>query len=122
MIIISPFDTSNAAPIRTAILKANLNLQPIQDGNIVRINVPPMDEALRKDMVKQAKKQSEECKVVIRNIRRDSNDTVKKQKGQGDASEDDVKKLEKEVQNLTDKFCKEVDGLASLKEKEIMTI
>ena len=121
-LLITPFDANNSASIGKAIEKANLNLQPITEGNAVRINVPPMDEALRKEMVKQVNKKKEDGKVSIRNIRRESNDLVKKQKSDGDISEDQVKKIEKSVQDLTDKFCKEADELATIKEKDILTV
>lgn len=121
-LLITPFDANNSAAIGKAIEKANLNLQPITEGNAVRINVPPMDEALRKEMVKQVNKKKEDGKISIRNIRRESNDLVKKQKSDGDLSEDQVKKVEKEVQELTDQYCKEADEIASLKEKDILTV
>lgn len=121
-ILITPFDPQTASAIRKAIENANLNLQPILEGNHVRINVPPMDEAMRKEIVKQGKKKAEEAKVAIREIRRKANELARKQKADGTLTEDQMKKEEKNIQDLTDKCCKEVDDLFSKKEKEIMTI
>lgn len=117
-LLITPFDRQNNAAIGKAIEKANLGVMPIIDANCIRIKIAPMDESTRKDMVKLCHKRSEEAKVSIRNIRREINDTVKKQK----LPEDITKKTEKEVQELTDKFCKEADEITSKKEKEITTI
>jgi ribosome recycling factor len=89
---------------------------------MVRIKIPQMDESVRKEMVKLCHKRREEAKVSIRNIRRDGNDMIKKSKSAGDIAEDLMKKLEKTIQELTDKFCKEADDLAEKKEKEVSTI
>lgn len=121
-LLITPFDPNTAGAIAKGIEKANLNLQPMLDGHIVRINVPPMDEAMRKEIAKQAKKKSEDAKVVIREIRRKGNDTVRKQKADSEITEDEVKKAEKQIQELTDQNCKEIDTLLAVKEKEIMTV
>lgn len=121
-LLITPFDNNNAPSIGQSIEKANLGLQPIVDGNAVRINVPPMDEGVRKDMVKQCNKKKEDGKVSVRNVRREYNETIKKQKSSGDLSEDEMKRLEKDIQELTDQFCKDIDEFAANKEKEIMTI
>lgn len=122
LILITPFDRQNSSTIGKAIEKANLGLMPIVDGNCIRIKISPMDDAVRKDMVKLCHKRSEEAKVAIRNIRREGNEMVKKQKAAGHIPEDQVKKTEKEIQEMTDKFCKECDDLANKKEKEITTI
>jgi len=121
-LLISPFDSSNSSVIAKAIEKANLNLQVICEGNLVRINVPPMTENLRKDMVKLCNEKKEKGKVSIRNARREFNDLLKKQKNSGDIAEDELKKTEKKIQELTDKYCKESDQIAADKEKEILTI
>lgn len=91
-LLISPFDPNTAGPIAKAIEKANLNLQPILDGRVVRINVPPMDESMRKEIAKQAKKKAEDAKVVIREIRRKGNEGVRKLEKGGELTEDEVKK------------------------------
>lgn len=121
-LLITPFDAGSASAIGKSIERANLGFMPIVDGNSVRIKIPPMDEALRKEMVKICHKKQEEAKVTIRNLRRDANDFVRKQKAQGDIPEDLMKKLEKEIQELTDKYCKICDEMAQKKEKEISTI
>jgi len=121
-ILITPFDPQTASAISKGIEKANLNLQPILEGHIVRINVPPMDEAVRKEIVKQGKKKAEDAKIVIREIRRKNNELIRKMKTDGDVTEDVMKKDEKIIQELTDKFCKEIDDLFAMKEKEIMTV
>jgi ribosome recycling factor len=122
MLLISPFDPKTAGSISKGIEKANLNLQPILDGNVVRIPIPPMDESVRKEIVKQGKKKAEEAKVAIREIRRKQNEVVRKQKADGEVTEDQVKKIEKNIQDYTDQTCKEVDDLIHAKEKEIMTV
>ena len=121
-LVITPFDANNVGGIAKSIEKANMNLQPIAEANLVRITIPPMNENLRKDMVKECKKMCEHGKVSIRNARRECNEIIKQQKGDGDISEDIAKKLEKTVQDLTNDFCKEADAISSTKEKEIMTI
>lgn len=121
-ILITPFDAHNVGAIGKAIEKANLGIMPIVDGNGVRIKIPPMDENMRKEMVKVCHKKREEAKVSIRNIRRDSNELARKQKVDSVITEDVMKKLEKTIQELTDKYCKEADDLSEKKEKEVSTI
>lgn len=121
-LLITPFDPQTASSITKGIEKANLGLQPIVDGNAVRIKIPQMDESLRKEMAKMCHKKREEAKVSIRIIRRDANDEIRKQKSAGDIPEDLMKKLEKTVQELTDKCCQEADDIAALKEKEVMHV
>ncbi len=121
-LLITPFDPQNANTVGKAIEKANLGLMPIVDGHAIRIKIPPMTEEIRKKMAKICHEEKEKTKVSIRNIRRDSNELARKQKADGDIAEDAMKKLEKSIQELTDKFCKEADELAEKKEKEISTI
>ncbi len=121
-ILITPFDPQTASPIAKGIEKANLNLQPVQDGSIIRITVSPMDESTRREIVKQGKKKAEDAKITIREIRRKNNDLIKKQKSEGVLAEDIMKKTEKAIQELTDQFCKQVDDLFTAKEKEIMAV
>jgi ribosome recycling factor len=121
-ILISPFDPQTSAAIAKGIEKANLNLQPVVEGQVIRINVPPMDEAMRKQIVKQGKLKAEDSKIALRDIRRKNNELVRKQKADGVITEDVMKKEEKGIQDLTDKYCKEVDDLFAAKEKEIMTV
>ncbi len=121
-LLISLFDPRNAGTVSKAIEKANIGLQPYVDGNVIRIKIPPMDENTRKEMVKICHRKLEESKISIRSIRRDANELIKKQKAQGDIAEDQLKKFEKDVQKLTDDFCKEIDTLGHKKEGEILTI
>ncbi len=121
-IVVTPFDHSNANPIAKAIEAANLGVHPMVDGKVIRINIPPMDEAMRKTMAKQCKEYAEKTKVSLREVRRKFNDLVRKQKADGMVPEDQMKKAEKQIQELTDKFCKDVDTTCAEKEKEIMTI
>lgn len=121
-LIVTPFDPQTAGPISKGIEKANLNLQPMLEGNLVRVPIPPLTEEIRKDTVKLGKKKAEEAKVQIREIRRKSNELVRKQKTDNDITEDLMKKFEKQIQELTDKYCKEVDNLFSEKEKDIMEV
>ena len=119
-LLITPYDAKNTPSIGKSLQQANLGFVPIVEANIVRINIPPMDESLRKEMVKICHKKREEAKVSIRNVRQDSNKTVRAQKK--DIGEDVMNKLEKDVQELTDKFCKEADEITAKKEKEVSTI
>ncbi len=121
-LVITPFDPHNCGAIGKAIEKANIGMRPIVEGNLVRLQVPPMDESVRKEMVKILHRKLEECKISVRNIRRDSNENIKKRKSSGDISEDEMNGLEKQVQDLTDKFCKEAESLSLVKEKEVVTI
>lgn len=121
-LLITPFDPQTAGPIAKGIEKSNLGLQPILEGNVIRINIPPMDESMRKEIVKQAKRKCEEAKVAIREVRRKGNELVRKQKADAEITEDQMKKGEKEIQDLTDKHCKQADELFTVKEKEIMTV
>lgn len=121
-LLISPFDPQTAAAIAKGIEKANINLQPIVEGQSIRIMIPPMDESMRKEIVKQGKKKAEDSKITIREIRRKANEQVRKEKADGLIAEDMMKKAEKTIQELTDKFCKEIDDLFTQKEKEILTV
>lgn len=122
MLVITPFDPKSVGAIGKAIEKANIGVMPIVDGNMVRIKISQMDETVRKEMVKLCHKRLEEAKVSIRNIRRDGNDLVRKQKSSGDIAEDLMKKIEKDIQELTDKYCKEAEDITQKKEKEVSTI
>lgn len=121
-LLITPFDPQTKGSIGKAIEKANLGFLPIVDGSVVRIKIPPMDDNMRKEMGKMCHKKREEAKVSVRNIRRDANDFIRKQKADGELAEDRLKVLEKNIQTLTDEFCKEADSLSEKKEKEISMI
>ena len=122
MLVVAPFDPSNKDLIRKAIEKANLGFNPVVDGHIIRIKIPQMDESARKEMIKLTDKRCEETKVRIREARREGNEHTRKQKANGDIGEDEVKRSEKEIQKLTDQFCKDADDLAVKKAKEISAL
>jgi ribosome recycling factor len=121
-LLVTPYDPNNAASISKAIESSSLNLQPVLEGHSIRMSIPPMDESVRKNMVKECKKMSEKGKVGIRSIRRECNEDVKKMKSNSELTEDDVKSFEKTIQELTDKYCKQIEDSSVEKEKEIMTI
>lgn len=121
-ILITPFDVNNKGVIGKAIEKANLGFMPIVDGNVVRIRIPQMDAKMRDEMKKLCHKEGEDAKIVIRNARRDGNEAVRKQKKDNVIAEDEMKRSEKEIQDLTDKYCRDADHLVVAKEKEISTI
>ncbi len=121
-LLITPFDPKTCGAIAKGIERANLNLQPVVEGQSVRISIPPMDESMRKQIAKQAKQKAEDAKIIIREIRRKNNELVRKMKTDSEITEDIMKKDEKVIQELTDKFCKEIDDLFTAKEKEIMTV
>lgn len=121
-ISISPWDRNAFNSIEKAIMKSDLGLTPINDGRAIRINIPPLTEERRKDLVKMAKKYTEEAKVAIRNVRRDVNDALKKLQTSKELSEDDLHKAQDEVQKITDGFVKKAEAVLTEKEKEIMEI
>lgn len=121
-LVITPYDPQTAHAIAKGIEKANLNLQPVLESGAIRIHVPPMDQSVRTQIVKQAKEKAENGKIAIRDIRRKSNETLKQLKSKGDVTEDALKKMEKTIQELTDQFCKQIDALLATKEKEIMAV
>lgn len=121
-ITIQPWDRSLFNEIEKGILAANLGFTPINDGKVIRINLPPLTEDRRKDFVKQIKKYGEDAKVTVRNIRRDALEATKGPKDKGEISEDDARRLADEVQKLTDHFIAEVDRLVDVKSKEVMTL
>ena len=120
MLMVKPYDKSILKQIEKAIQIANLGFNPINDGEVIRIPVPPLTEQIRKDLVKQVKKMAEENKVAIRNIRRDILDELKKMEKDALISEDVLKKSTEEVQKLTDKYIGQIDQLAKEKEQIIM--
>lgn len=119
-LLVSPFDRANLPHIEKAILKSETGLTPTNDGNVIRINIPALTEERRKEMVKLAKKETEEGKVAIRNIRRDSNDEIKKAEKDKKISEDQSRRDTEQVQKLTDKYLSEIDKAMEAKEKEIL--
>lgn len=122
MIAIQPWDKSTLPSIEKAILKADLSLNPANDGNIIRLQIPELTEERRKELVKTVKTKCEESKVAVRNIRRDGNDSVKAMEKNKEISEDDSKTEQDSIQKLTDKYIDKLQKLAENKEKEIMSI
>ena len=121
MIVVVPFDKSALNNISKAILNANLGFNPMNNGELLRISVPPLTEERRRELVKRTKTAAEDAKVGIRNIRRGANDEAKKLE-KDTISEDESKLLQEEIQKLTDKFIKKIDEIVSAKEKDIMTV
>jgi len=120
LITIQPWDISVIKEIEKAILKSNLGLTPSSDGKIIRISIPPLTEERRKDIVKVVKKITEDYKVGVRNIRRESNEMIKVFKKDGEIGEDDAKKGQEKVQKITDDHIKKIDDIYKEKEKEIL--
>jgi ribosome recycling factor len=120
--LIAPWETSILKEIEQAIVKSELGMAPMNDGKVIRLKVPDLTEERRKDLVKQTKKIVEDARVAVRMARRDANDEVKKAQKDKVVSEDEAKKLETEIQKMTDDFIKKVDQMADEKEKSIMTI
>lgn len=121
-ITIQPWDKSGLAAIEKAILKSDLGLTPINDGKIIRISIPPLTEERRRDLVKVSRKYGEDARIALRNVRRDTNESLKKAEKSKEITEDELKKAMDEVQKLTDKYVSDVDIKCSAKEKEIMEI
>ncbi len=120
--LISPWETSLLKEIEQSIVKSDLGMSPMNDGKVIRLKVPELTEDRRKDLVKNIKKICEDARVAVRMVRRDSNDAVKQQLKDKAISEDENKRLQDEVQKLTDDYIKKIDQLAADKEKELMTL
>ena len=121
-IIISPWEVSMLKAIEKAVTTSDLGLNPGNDGKVIRLNLPALTEENRKNLTKQVSKMSEDAKVNIRNIRREANEKIKKMKKNNEMTEDDVKIAEKEAQELSDKFIKQIDEITAKKNKEILEI
>ena len=121
MIQIAPWEKSLIKDIEKAILSSDIGITPSNDGVVIRLVFPELTEERRKDLVKEVKKKAEECKVAVRNIRRDGNDAFKKL-AKAEISEDEIKELEENLQKITDKYIKEVDAMTEEKSKEILTV
>ncbi len=119
---ITPYDASTLKEMEKAILASDVGITPTNDGKVIRLVFPQPTEERRRELVKQVQKMGEDAKVAIRNVRRDANDLCKKMKKDGEMTEDEQKASEKSVQDLTDKYIKELDGITAKKEKEIMQI
>ena len=121
-LVIQPWDGTLLKPIEKAIQTSDLGINPQNDGRVIRLVFPQLTEDRRKELTKQVKKYGEDAKVAIRNIRRDAMDAFKKQLKKGEITEDDQKKSEKDMQDLTDKYIKKIDDMCGKKEKELMEI
>ena len=121
-LVISPWDTKLLKEIQKAIQTSDLGINPQNDGRVIRLTFPQLTEERRKELTKQVRKYGEDGKVAMRNIRREAMDAFKKAEKKSEITEDDLKKLEKELQDLTDKQCKALDELTAKKEKELMAV
>ena len=122
LITIAPWDRSMLKEIEKAILKSDLGLNPNNDGTIIRLEIPQLTEERRKDLSKMVSKHAEEAKVVIRNIRRDANDTLKKMEKKKEITEDENKETQTKIQKMTDQKIKDIDALKDKKTKEVMEV
>ena len=121
-ITIQPFDQGSMTDIEKAIMMSDVGINPSNDGSTIRLNVPPLTNERRKELVKVASKYAEEGKVAVRNVRREAMDSVKKEEKAGDLSEDESRDRQDDIQKLTDKYVKRMDEVFAEKEKDIMTV
>ena len=122
VLVIQPWDASALKAIEKAIQSSDLGINPSNDGKVIRLVFPQLTEERRRDLIKQVQKTGENAKVAVRNIRRDAMDLFKDLKKKSEITEDDLKNAEKEIQNMTDAKCKEIDELIAKKEKELSEI
>lgn len=122
LITVQPWDTGAIDAIEKAILSSGLGLNPNNDGKIIRINIPSLTEERRLEMVKLAKKIAEDCRIAVRNARRDANDHLRDMEKEKAISEDDLKRAQDEVQNTTDNYIKKIDSIIKSKESDIMEV
>lgn len=122
MLTIQPWDKSAMADIERAIQKSDLGLTPNNDGSVIRLNIPQLTQERRSELVKVVKKKAEDCRVAVRNVRRDANDHLKMLKKEGEISEDEERRAEDEIQKMTDKHIKDIDHIMEVKEAEIMEV
>jgi len=122
LLVIQPWDKNALKDIEKAILKSDLGLTPTSDGTVLRIQIPQLTEERRKELARIARKESEDKRVAVRNVRRDVNDALKKLEKEGKLSEDAVRRAQAQVQELTDRYIQEIDNLLAAKEKEILEV
>jgi ribosome recycling factor len=122
LLVIQPYDKTILGDIEKAIFKSDLGLNPNSDGTIIRIAIPPLTEERRKELVKVVRKESEEAKIAVRNIRRDANDDLKKMEKNGDITEDDLRGYSDDIQKQTDQFISKIDEITKSKEQEILEV
>lgn len=122
MLVIQPWDRTTLPAIEKAILKSDLGLNPSSDGTVIRLMIPQLTAQRRAELVKKVKKEAEDARVAVRNVRRDVNDKLKKLEKDHEASEDEVKRAQDEVQKITDKIIKEIEHVMEVKESEITEV
>ncbi len=122
LIVVQPWDVSAISAIEKAIQRAELGLNPVNDGKIIRISVPPLTEERRKELVKMVRKMAEEARVAVRNVRRDILNDLKDLKKEGKISEDDFYRAQEQLQKITDEYIDKIDDILAQKEKDIMTV
>jgi len=122
LIVVQPFDRSLMGDIEKAILQADLGLNPANDGQVIRLPIPPLNEERRREYVKLLGKMAEEARISIRHARRDGNESVKSLVKDGELSDDDGRRVTDEIQKLTDRYIRQIDELLQGKEKEVMTV
>jgi ribosome recycling factor len=122
LLVIQPYDKSILGEIEKAILKSDLGLNPSNDGSIIRLAIPQLTEERRKELAKQVKKEAEEAKVAIRNIRRDGNEDLKKLEKSGEITEDGLRGYSDDIQKMTDEYISKIDQITKDKEKEILEV
>jgi len=122
LLVITPWDKTQIDNMEKALLKADLGVTPNNDGTVIRIPIPPLNEERRRELVKRVHRIIEEGKVALRNIRRDANEATKKAEKNGDSSEDEAHRDREEIQKITDEFSEKLDELAKKKEAEIMEV
>ena len=121
-LVITPYDRSTLKEMEKAILTSDVGITPMNDGTVIRLSFPPLNEERRREITKQVQKMGEDTKVALRNCRRDAVDQVRKMKKDGEMTEDEVTSAEKTIQNVTDTYVKNVDTITAKKEKELMAI
>jgi len=122
VLMVTPFDKSSIGDIEKAIQASDIGISPTNDGNVIRLVIPQLTEERRKELAKEVKKEAENSKVAVRNVRRDAMDELKKKQKNGDLTEDELRKLEKEVQKITDDSIKNIDTITAKKEQELLEV
>ena len=122
LLVITPYDKTILGEIEKAIMKSDIGITPTNDGNVIRLTVPALTEERRKELVKVVKKEAEEAKIAIRNVRRDANEDLKKLEKNGEITEDDLRGFNDDIQKLTDQSIVKIDDIAKDKEKEILAV
>lgn len=122
LMVIQPYDKTTLGDIEKAILKSDIGITPSNDGSVIRLAVPALTEERRKELVKEVKKEAEDSKIAVRNVRRDANDELKKLEKNGEITEDELRRESDDIQKLTDSYIAKIDEVAKEKEKEILEI